>query len=118
VADGILALAVDPQGTVWLGTYRSGLVGVDAEGRRRYTRENSPLPHNLVASLAVDPQGRVWAGTVEGLARLAGTSWRIFTVENSGLPADQIRALAVDGKGALWIGTGAGVTRYDEDDRG
>jgi hypothetical protein len=110
--DLVLSLAAGPQGALWAGTYRFGLLRIHQGQVHSFTSNNSGLPHNMVSALVADASGRIWAGTSAGLASFDGKAWQHFDRLNSGLPSDQVQCLALDDVGHLWIGTNAGIARY------
>ena len=63
--DFTLALAIDEQGNLWIGT-RGGLAKFDGGNWTVYDTSNSRLPHDRVTSLAIDEQGNIWMGTHGG----------------------------------------------------
>ncbi len=99
----ILPLA---DGVVWLGGSSAGLF-IWRDG----TVERSPTPvRKPVQVLLPAKEGGVWIGTTAGLARLAGTEFRLFT-EADGIPPADVRALAEDDEGALWVSTVSALYR-------
>jgi ligand-binding sensor domain-containing protein len=68
----LLAIDVDPQGRVWLGTSLAGVAVRNTNGTFvNYTSFNSDLPDNTVQTIRVAHNGDIWAGTYYGgVARL------------------------------------------------
>lgn len=116
----ISALALAPEGSVWVSTYGDGLFRIAADGSVRVFTEEDGLLQGNVRSVTVDALGRVWASTKIGLNRLdpiAQDSFRVrsFTV-HQGLPNDNVYCTLEDGHGQLWIGTdGGGLLRFAGD---
>ena len=104
---GVLALAFDSQGNLWIGT-EGALTKFDGARWEVYHSGNSGLPDDWVESLAIDSQGNLWIGTWGGLAKFDGARWEVYHSENSGLPDNWVWSLAVDFWGDLWIGTWEG----------
>jgi sugar lactone lactonase YvrE len=118
--NGATVLAIDAQGTVWIGTGKwyalegGGLAKFDGENWTVYNTANSPLPHNDHFGLAVDPLGNVWSGTEGGLAKFDGTNWTVFKTNNSGLPNNRVATPVFDDQGHLWAGTWeGGLVKFD-----
>ena len=111
--DLVLALGVDAQGTIWCGTFRSGLIAFPPGSAARVCSQGAPLPDTIYSCLAVGPDGAVWAGTPDGLIRYDGKNWTLYHRGNSGLPSNWVRCLAVAKDGRVWIGTESGVTCFD-----
>ncbi len=93
------ALAMDPDGRVWAGTWRAGASVFDRTGWLSYDRATSGLSSDDVAALAVDGQGRVWAGTSYGLDILEDGTWKAYHMHDSGLLDNDVSAVAVSGPG-------------------
>lgn len=72
----ITSIAVDGGNRKWLGTSGSGAYLVSGEGSeliRHFTKTNSPLLSDSIATLAVDQRsGEVWFGTSEGVISFRG----------------------------------------------
>jgi sugar lactone lactonase YvrE len=68
----VLAVAVDPAGRVWFGTYSKGVSVFDGQAWTTYNTANSGLVSNQVNALATDGQGRLWIGTPSGLSVFDG----------------------------------------------
>jgi len=85
-SEQISALAIDHEGTVWIGTEGGGAVSYDGTAWTVYNRENSDLPFNYVDALTIDTQGNIWFGTNIGLVKFDGENWMKFTSLKSGLP--------------------------------
>lgn len=109
--DKLRSLAIDEQGTLWIGTTGGGLVSF-AGGRFQAHSTATGFPHDEIRAVCADPAGGVWAATAGGgLARVRHGRIHSYTVAD-GLPTDQLTGLAFDAKGTLWIGTwGAGLCR-------
>ncbi len=108
----VLSIAASPKGSLWCGTYRHGVIAVEAGAVRQYCRANAPIPDTIFSRVAADPQDGLWAGTPDGLIHFDGHRWTRFTRANSGLPSHQIHCVACDDDGRVGIGTDAGVTQY------
>lgn len=106
-------VAVDPNGTVWLGSD----VGVFATDGKNYWHpfdRNGGMPFEEVTCLAFGADASLWAGTTEGVCRYTGASgWQYYWGPRY-LPHNRVNAIAVDSQGAAWVGTDSGVARiYD-----
>ncbi len=131
---GVAAVAVDGEGTVWLGTLGGGLTVIQGDAWQPLTTANSGLPWNFVTTVVDDGRGRVWlaadlpAGSGGNLASFDyaacdGTpdqcpdAWQVFTPLNSGAPDSAVEAVATGADGRIWIGTrAAGVSIYSPPD--
>jgi ligand-binding sensor domain-containing protein/signal transduction histidine kinase len=108
----VLSLAIDREGSLWVGTNGRGLNRV----RRQSFTLLEPSQGLVVRSVTGDAQGGLWAGySGGGLNRwLQGQSHRFLP--DPSLPSLPIRALLVDSRGRLWTGTeGAGLFLFEND---
>lgn len=84
----VVALLIDRQGRLWVGTFGGGLgvmTGRGADGRPRFRRLGlaEGLPHLNVDSLQMDGAGTIWAGTDDGLARIDPVSLAVRAVRQA-----------------------------------
>jgi len=113
-ASSVLALLVDADGSLWIGTNGGGLVRMK-DGRFETFGPSEGLTGRKVQALARDGRGTLWIGTDdEGLFRLEGPLFRRLRPEE-GVGSFVVRTLCVDRAGVLWVGTtGGGVTRMED----
>jgi ligand-binding sensor domain-containing protein/signal transduction histidine kinase len=114
----IQALAADGEGGVWVGTTRTGLLQVSAQGRivaryRGALDQPGALPDDQVRALLMTRSGQLWVGTMNGLAVRDPASDRFLTwrydAGDVGSPAgNRIAALYEDRDGLIWIGSWTG----------
>ncbi len=119
-------ILAEPDGTVWIGTYGSGL-GRLRDGRvARLTTEHG-LPDNSVSRLLDDGRGRIWILTNRGLAVIgrseldAAADGRLRTMAPVVLGAERGVVEANFGSpagfigrdGRLWFGTIEGIGSID-----
>ncbi len=114
----IQALAADRHGSLWVGTTRSGLWHLDAEGRNLKQYRSDPgrsdgVPDDQVRALLYTRSGQLWVGTMNGLAIHQPESDRFLTwrydAGDAGSPAgNRIASLYEDRDGLIWIGTWTG----------
>lgn len=130
----IRSIAVDLDGSVWIGTGDGvGVVrcadpfnnSTCRASRVIVTQEGVPealLNDEAVTAIAIDGANRKWLGTNNGLFVQSPdglTEVARFTFQNSPLPDPQIRALAFnDRTGEMWIGTEKGIVVYQTDATG
>lgn len=86
--DAVTAVAAEPTGGVWVGTFEGGLFFFDGINWTNFNTANSPLGDNFVTSLAVDPAGNKWIGTFGNFVyRFDGVStWTNFDALATGSP--------------------------------
>jgi len=66
----ITAIAVDGANNKWIGTDRSGVFHLSADGQTEYnhfTEQNSPLFSNNITSIVISENGEVFIGTAKGI---------------------------------------------------
>ena len=115
----VTAIIKDRNRALWIGTERSGLFRLSADGKTEQFTKADGLPHNDIFSLLEDKDGRIWvgmrAGDGGGLALLAAEPdrnkkvvERIFTLKD-GLPSVWISSLFQTTDGKFWLGTTDGL---------
>ena len=123
--DRVMAVYVDRNNRIWVGTRSRGLAVLQEDGTfRRYRHDrNDPasLSSNAVTSLIEDADGGIWVGTFGGgLNYLADPQQGSF--ERFAYHADDVRTLSsnrvltlhLDADNQLWVGTEAGgLNRFD-----
>ena len=107
----IVALEIDAEGVVWVGTWGGGLARFDGETWKNYTVKDG-LPSNHVFMLHRDREDKLWIGTSHGMAYFTDTGFEIMTTEN-GLFSNTIFSMATQADGTLWVGSYGGVARID-----
>ncbi len=74
----INVITVDGNNNKWIGTSDAGVFYVSSDGREtihHFTKDNSPLPTNVVNDVQIDEQsGEVFIATPKGLLSFKGTS--------------------------------------------
>ena len=109
LADAIVALARDRDGTLWAATYDRGLWRYQQGKAERFSREHG-LPTDALRALRLDADGVLWIGTAGG-----GLAWRegdrfasVGTAQ--GLDSGMVGQIIDDGD-VLWLGTPTGLLR-------
>ncbi len=73
----VTAIAIDGSNKKWIGTDRSGVFLLSADGLEEihhFTEENSPLFSNNITSIAINDNGEVFIGTAKGLISYKGAA--------------------------------------------
>lgn len=106
------SLALDRDGTLWIGTTGGGLVSFGGSQFVVKSPANG-FPHAEVRHVLASAEGGVWAATAGGgLVHVLRDKQRVFGLKE-GLPTNQLTHLANAPDGTLWIGTwGSGIVRY------
>jgi diguanylate cyclase (GGDEF)-like protein len=109
--DSILSLLEARDGSLWAGTYVSGLMRLrDGKLLEHFDTASGMPGSNQVRALAQAPDGSLWIGTSRGLLRLRDGRFRLFG-SDQGLPRDFILSLHVARNGVVWVGTANGAAR-------
>ena len=111
----VKALAVAPNGALWIASYLYGLSELK-NGVFRHYSVNDGLSSTFLTSVYVDPEGVVWAGTaLAGLNRLKDGKITHYSVEQ-GLSDSTVSAVIEDGNGYLWLSGPRGISRVSLQD--
>jgi ligand-binding sensor domain-containing protein/signal transduction histidine kinase len=105
--DSVMALHVDEEGNLWVGTVDGGLNRV-----RRQVFDNVNLPSDVAAhrvqSIWEDPEQGLWIGLYGGgITRWRAGKSEVYGVEQ-GLDNLNVWSVYVDRKRRVWAGTGGG----------
>ncbi|MCP4231730.1 MAG: hypothetical protein GY771_16495, partial [bacterium] len=118
-------LHADNKGTLWVGTYNSGLNKFDPETDTFTRYRHAPndahsLSHDEVSVIYRDGAGTLWVGTWGGgLERFNSETgrfkhYRRIPDNPDSLGADFVKVIYEDRTGTLWIGThGGGLNKFD-----
>jgi len=105
----IMAVREARDGTLWAGTYDSGVASYDGKQWTWYGRAEG-LPSNQVRALFEASDGAMWVGTSQGTQRLTPDTKRDYTMQD-GLPTDYTLSIAQLRNGDMLIGTARGFVR-------
>jgi ligand-binding sensor domain-containing protein len=105
----VFAVHIDPDDTLWVGTWGAGVARFDGENWVNYTTKDG-LAGDIVYAIAQEPSGTLWFGTNGGITRFADGSWQTYGF-HEGLTDLNVYALAVAPNGDLWAGTKGAVVR-------
>jgi ligand-binding sensor domain-containing protein/signal transduction histidine kinase len=105
----LTALAQQSDGTLWIGTYGSGLVRLKDDRCEKFKTQEG-LGSDIIRTLYLDSRGALWIGAEGGLTYLKGDVVRRFHKHN-GLAAEGILQILEDDLGHIWLGTHQGIVR-------
>jgi ligand-binding sensor domain-containing protein len=108
------AMATDPSGRLWLGTYGAGIRVVE-NGRMTVLGQADGLRDVHANAVKALPDGRIVVATDQGLAVFTDPSCAPRLLgEPEGVPDNLTLCLAVDDAGMVWVGTDQqGIFRWD-----
>ncbi len=114
-SEQVFAVAIDAQGSKWVGTGSGGASRYRRGGREGAWKTYFPM-HGLadyrVFSLAPDARGGMWMGTLAGASRLDLATGK-FTNYAKQLVNEWVYGIAVDRKERVWFATEGGVSMFD-----
>ena len=111
------AMAVTPDGALWIGTLGRGVSRFDGHTWAIYTTDDG-LASNEVNAIVMAPGGTLWFGCGDGVSRFDGQVWTTYRLD-SFAPLRGFNpsawTLALDSQGRVWIaGRFNGVAVLDE----
>jgi ligand-binding sensor domain-containing protein len=108
------SMAIQQDGTFWVGTAGKGVSANDGSGWENYLVEGPPA--NRFLDMEIDDEGNLWcAQERDGASVFNGTEWASLSAIPE-IPKRQIRAVEKDNHGNLWFSSwGGGVVKYDQD---
>jgi len=106
----VLAAAIVPDGTIWVGTDEGGLAHIFSSSKIEwYNKSNAGLPRDYIRNVEIAPDGNVWfsscAHRLGGLGVFDGDKFHIFTPENSPLNQNVVWSLTIDSNGTVYVAT-------------
>ena len=108
----IVALEVDQNGTVWLGTWGGGLARFDGEKFENFTVKDG-LPSNHVFMLHEDQDGLLWVGTSNGMSQFKNGQFNNKMTTHEGLFSNTVFSMDTQQDKILWVGSFGGVSRIE-----
>jgi ligand-binding sensor domain-containing protein len=105
----IVAIANDPDGSVWVGTWGGGLAHFDGKKFTNYTTRDG-LPGNHVFMLHRSKNNDLWVGTNAGMALVENGKFTNKITTNEGLFSNTTFSMDTAPDGTLWVGSFGGVT--------
>ncbi len=112
----------DNDETIWVGTYASGMYGVNATSldTRQIIIDSDNDRSNTVRAISKSPNGNYWIGTRGGLYlydKLKGATAKYYhdDREPKSLVNNSVLCISKDAKGNMWIGTRQGLNLLVEE---
>jgi ligand-binding sensor domain-containing protein/signal transduction histidine kinase len=112
----------DDKGTIWMGTYGSGVHYVDTKTNKRgvfrfHAADKSALSSDRVNNIFEDSQKNLWFATENGLCKFnrSKENFSIYSTKN-GLPSNFILSILEDDNKNLWISTSRGLVCFNLSD--
>jgi diguanylate cyclase (GGDEF)-like protein len=112
--NGVRAMQLGRDGTLWLGTSRGGVTRLRDGHWKTYTQADG-LAQDEIMDLLEDSRGRLWIATESaGVDMLYEERFTHFT-RAGGLPSDVLYGFVEDSEGTVWAATAEGLARFDGD---
>lgn len=101
--DGVqaLAMAVDRDANLWVGTDALGLVRVNAQGAAFLDNPGRGF-RDAVTAVFEDTDGNIWYGSGSGLGRLRDSAFVSYSLPE-GVPSDGSNPVLADSSGRMWF---------------
>ncbi len=122
-SERVTAFAEAMPGEVWIGTYGSGIVAVDAQtGATRRIRHRADTPTSLyddyVYALYHDRGGLMWVSNIESLSQQDPRNQGVFTLfggtgRPDGISGKKTFVVAPMPDGHIWLGVNQGIDILD-----
>jgi signal transduction histidine kinase len=107
-SNNVTALCEDHEGSLWLGTYYSGLNRLREGAFTNYTVLNG-LTHNTIHSIYQSRSGDIFLGAESDIASYRDQHFSKLSNQFPELATVRIRDIGEDGEGTLWIASYDGV---------
>ena len=119
ILDGffIQSIAFDKSGSVWIGTFKQGLIKYNEQEIKHFNFSNSPFTNEMVInSIATDSNDNLWIGS-NGLIKYDGENFSLYNSTNSPIPEDYIHSINTDHQNNLWFSSSrfrlGGIVKFD-----
>lgn len=106
----IQTVMMDRENSIWLGTYRGGLVMM-RQSKFHNILKFEGLPNAVINTIYEDNDRIFWIGTDFGLARLQGDQLQAYVLEGNA-STNRIRDIYKDRQGRLWLATYHGLALF------
>ncbi|MEE8061810.1 MAG: peptidoglycan DD-metalloendopeptidase family protein [Gemmatimonadales bacterium] len=119
----VLAIAREPGGAMWVGTYGQGIYrldpGTDEWVNIRRDTTGTSIAWDYVHTIAFGPRGQVWYGTIGngwGVSLDRGRTWRNWTYAELGPEWQYVAPSGIVARGdTIWVGTADGIQMTTDD---
>jgi ligand-binding sensor domain-containing protein len=113
ITDGVHAIVVDPDNTIWTGTQQNGIVKISGTATAKYPTTATALLGNTIGNLMIDRDNNVWSGMSVSAFKfhLADSSWTRVGTQGSGFGA--VTATAQDSTGIYWMAKDDGLFTFE-----
>lgn len=109
----VTAIAEDPRGYLWVGTFSGGVSQFDGKSFVNYS-EGEIFAGYKIRDIKIGPDGTIWVASNGGLANFDGFEFTSYT-DTTVLLSTSIRSLLFDSNDKLWIGTSKGIDFMEND---
>lgn len=117
IDNDLLSVAVDNNGTKWIGTSKFGLVKYDGNSFETLNKENSEIKGDYVSPIFTDSKGNVWVSYTkpeDGLAKFDGEKWTTYSAKEIGVEKLSVISVTEGNNGKIFFGGSNGVFVYSD----
>ncbi len=119
----VLAVARDPEGALWVGSYGQGIFRLPPKAtaweRIRHDSTATSISWDFIHAFAFGSRGEIWYGTVGngwGLSKDGGATWKNWTFAELGPEWQYVAPDGIVVRGdTTWVGTADGVQMTVDD---
>ncbi len=91
----VTAVAQDPSGNIYVGSFDQGVGVTDGSGWQMLSRETGDLESDRVNTLVADNSGRLWVGTDYGLYIVGADGTQAYRMDNAEVVDHDVTSLVV-----------------------
>jgi signal transduction histidine kinase/DNA-binding response OmpR family regulator len=117
--EGVAAIWIDPDDTLWIGYLRSGLVRLNPKTNeyihyRADASNPNSLRNNFIQYVYRNKKGHLWIAMRRGLNKFIEATDRFQRyTKDTGLPSNVIVGILEDAAGNLWLSSTNGLSKFN-----
>ncbi len=111
ISNEINAIAMDPSGSIWVGTDK-GISRFNGLEWQSYRQSNANMPSEYINCIMPDNDGNIYFGTAAGVTRFDDPRWEALTIA---LPSPNVTSIALDSFADIWFATDGGIAKFQNE---